>query len=144
MGQYATMRRRYAARVFGAAGILNIALGTSGFLAPAFTARLMGIALPESLLFMDLAMWLVLVLGVGYWLTALNPERNRDLMLIGGVGKLLVLPLMLAAWRRGDVGVAGVAAGAVDLVLALLFFDVMRRTGLPRTGQGLPLSGMTR
>jgi hypothetical protein len=138
------MRRRYAARVFGAAAVLNIALGTSAFLAPGPTARLMGIALPESLLFMDLAMWLVLVLGIGYALTALNPERNRDLMLIGGVGKLLVLPLTLAAWRRGEIGVSGVGGGAVDLVFALLFFDVMRRTGLPRAGPGMTLTGLTR
>ena len=67
------------------------------------------------------------MLGLGYWLTAANPERNRDLMLVGAIGKLFVLPIMLAAWRRGDVGGSGVAAGAVDLVFALLFLDVMRR-----------------
>ena len=127
------MRTRYAARVFATAGIFNIVLGTSAFLAPLATIRLMGIGRPQSPLFMDLAMWLVLVLGIGYCLTALNPERNRDLMLVGGVGKILVLPLMLSAWRRGDIGLSGVVAGSVDFVFALLFFDVMRRTGLPRT-----------
>jgi len=126
------MRTRYAARVFGTAGIFNIALGASAFLAPSVMARLMGIGLPDNPLFMDIAMWLIVVLGVGYCLTALNPERNRDLMLVGGVGKLLVLPLMLAAWQRGNIGVSGVAAGSVDFVFALLFFDVMRRFGSPR------------
>ena len=128
------MRTRYASRVFAAAGFFNIVVGTSMFLAPLLTTRLLGIAPPESFLFMDLASWLILVLGVGYCLTALNPERNRDLMLVGAVGKLMVLPLMLAAWRRGQVGLPGVAAGAGDLVFALLFLDVMRRTKAPRTG----------
>jgi hypothetical protein len=126
------MRTRYAARVFGTAGLFNVVVGMSVFLAPVATARLLGITLPESPLFMHLAMWLVLVLGIGYWLTALHPERNRDLMLVGGVGKLIVLPLMLSAWRRGDVGASAVLAGAGDLVFALLFFDVMRRTARPR------------
>ncbi|HYR95703.1 MAG TPA: hypothetical protein VEM57_03160 [Candidatus Binatus sp.] len=130
------MRTRYAARVFGAAGIFNIALGTAAFVAPDLTARLLGIALPQSPLFMDLSMWLVLVLGVGYCLTAINPDRNRDLMLISGLGKLFVLPLMLSAWRRGDIGLSGVAAGSVDFALALLFFDVRRRLKTARTSAG--------
>jgi hypothetical protein len=124
---------RYASRVFAAAGIFNIVVGASGFVAPLVTARMMSIGLPENPLFMDMAMWLVLVLGIGYCLTALNPERNGDLMLVGGVGKLLVLPIMLAAWRRGHVGISGVLAGSVDFVFALLFFDVWRRVGLART-----------
>ena len=123
------MQTRYATRIFAAAGIFNIVVGTSAFLAPALTARLMGFDPPQNPLFLHLAMWLVAVLGVGYCLAARNPERNRDLMVIGAVGKLLILPLMLAAWRRGDVGFAGVAAGSGDFVFALLFFDVIRRMG---------------
>ena len=127
------MRTRYARRVFAAAGFFNIVVGTSMFLAPLLTMRLLGIARPQSPLFMDMASWLILVLGTGYCLTALNPERNRDLMLVGAIGKLLVLPLMLTAWRRGEVGLSGVVAGSADLVFALLFFDVMRRMKGPRT-----------
>ena len=127
---------RYASRIFATAGIFNIVVGAVTFLAPLTAAELLGAAPPESTLFVKLAGWLVLVLGVGYGLTALHPERNRDLMLIGGIGKLLVLPLMISAWRRGDVGFAGVTAGAGDFVLALLFFDVLRRMSGARTYEG--------
>ena len=124
---------RYAQTVFAVAGFFNIVVGMVTFLAPVTTADLLGIARPENTLFMEMAGWLIVVLGLGYCLTALNPGRNRDLMLIGGLGKLLVLPLMVFTWRRGDVGLAGVAAGFGDLALALLFFDVMRRMSPPRT-----------
>ena len=123
---------RYATRVFASAGVFNIAVGASGLVAPLVVAGLLGIEPPENRLFMNLAFWLILILGVGYCLTALRPERNRDLMLVGAVGKLLVLPLILLEWRRGHVGASGVAAGGGDFVLALLFFDVLRRMGATR------------
>ena len=66
----------------------------------------------------------------GYCLVALHPERNRDLMRIGALGKLLVLPIVVLAWRRGDASGAGVVASSGDLVLALLFLDVLRRPPL--------------
>lgn len=119
--------KRYAARVFWTAGIFNIAVGASGFLVPDLTAQLMGIPRPANPVFMQMTSWLVLVFGIGYCLVARRPERNRDLMLVGIVGKLLVLPLMVAAWRRGDVQGGAVAASAADLVFAGLFFDVRRR-----------------
>src|SRR5439155_205893 len=100
---------RYAGRVFGLAAIFNVGLGTSALLAPAFTARLMGIDVPDNRLFMDLAMWLVLVLGIGYGLAAAHhhpgsavalrrrwraPAANR------AVG---MTPLYPADQLRGDV-----------------------------------------
>ena len=48
------MATRYATRVFGTAGVLNVALGTSGFVAPGLLARVMGIALPENTLFLNM------------------------------------------------------------------------------------------
>lgn len=126
------MHARYATGVFLLAAIFNVGIGTMAFLAPAVTTWLMGVTLPERPLFMQLAMWMVLVLGVGYGLTARRPEQNRDLMLVGAAGKLLVLPLMLSAWGRGDAGLVGVAAGAFDGIFALLFLDVWRRTSPAR------------
>ena len=121
------MNTRYAVRVFGTAAIFNVVVGVSGLLAPSVGSRVLGVPLPENRVFLHIAMWLIAVLGVGYALVALRPARNRDLMLVGGIGKMLVLPLMLAAWRRGDVAAPGIGAGVIDFVLAVLFFDVMRR-----------------
>jgi hypothetical protein len=119
--------RRYATRVFATAGVFNVLVGGAAFLAPDVTNQLLGIARPGNPVFMYLGSWLVLVFGIGYGLTALNPERNRDLMLLGGLGKALVLPLMLWMWHRGEVGASAVAASVSDFVFALLFFDVLRR-----------------
>ena len=117
----------YASRVFAVAGVFNLLVGIGGFVAPAVTCGLLGVPLPTNRVFMQLAMWLIVVVGIGYCLVALRPERNRDLMRIGALGKLLVLPIVVLAWRRGDASGAGVVASSGDLVLALLFFDVLRR-----------------
>jgi hypothetical protein len=123
---------RYAARVFWAAAFFNVAVGATGLLAPAVTAALLGIAPPENPIFVVLASWLILALGFGYGLTARNPAGNRDLMLLGAVGKLFVLPIMILAWLRGWAGAAAIGPAAGDFVFALLFFDVRRRTPAPR------------
>jgi hypothetical protein len=121
------MTRRYAARVFWTAGIFNIVVGASGFLAPDLMAQSLGLDRPANPVFLHLTSWLVVVLGIGYCLTARAPERNQDLMLIGAIGKLFVLPMMFAAWRHGNVQFVGVVGSAADFVFALLFFDVLRR-----------------
>jgi hypothetical protein len=124
--------RAYATRVFTTAGIVNLTVGIAAFFAPFVTARMMGLERLSDPVLMKLTGLLVAVLGIAYCLTALNPERNRDLMLVGGIGKILVLPVMLSAWLGGEIGAAGLGGGAVDFVFALLFFDVMRRTPVPR------------
>jgi len=121
------MTTRYATRVFGTAAIFNVLIGAGILLAPALGLPVMGVAPPENPIFLRLAAGLIVLLGIGYYLTARNPGRNRDLMLLGGLGKLFVLPLMLSAWRQGQVGFPAVLGGAGDLVFALLFFDIMRR-----------------
>ena len=52
-------------------------------------------------------------------------------MKLGALGKMLVLPLMLAAWSRGEIGPSGVASAGGDLAFALLCLDVPRRTRSP-------------
>ena len=126
--------RTYATRVFTAAGILNVGVGLSAFFAPLLTAQMMGLDRLGDPVLMRLVALLVAVLGLGYWLTARHPERNRDLMLMGGVGKGLVLPVMLSAWLAGEIGPAGLGGGVLDFVFALLFFDVLRRTPAPSPG----------
>lgn len=117
----------YARYVFATAGAFNLLVGIGGFVAPEMTCTTLGVPLPANRVFYHLAMWLIVVVGIGYCLTARHPERNRDLMRIGALGKLLVMPIMLLAWSRGDATGTGVVAASGDLVLALLFLDVLRR-----------------
>jgi len=118
---------RYAARVFGVAGVFNVLVGLSGLLVPDLVLSRIGIGRPENPIFVQLAFGLILLLGIGYWLVARHPERNHDLMLLGALGKLFVFPFMLWAWSQGHAGVHAVGAGFGDLVFAVLFFDVLRR-----------------
>jgi len=121
------MDARYAARVFGAAAVFNVLVGAVGLLSPSLTAKLLGIDPPHNPIFAVLASWLILVFGFGYALVARNPAGNRDLMLLGAVGKLFVLPIMIAAWLRGWAGAAAIPPAAGDFIFALLFFDARRK-----------------
>lgn len=83
---------------------------------------------PRSFLWFHLFFGLVAVLGWGYYLVAQDPQRNRNIIKLGAVGKLWVVALIVGGWWTGQLTLLTVAAVTVDFVFAVLFIDVLRRT----------------
>jgi hypothetical protein len=70
----------------------------------------------------------VIAFGIGYYLVGRETSRNRDLVKIGIVGKVLVFLLSLYHALAGDVPFAFVAAAAVDMIFAILFVEFLLHT----------------
>jgi hypothetical protein len=76
-----------------------------------------------------LSLWLlaacVAVLGLGYYWAGRDPVRNRDIVRMGVIGKLLVFLIALGHALAGRLpwGLAGPAV--VDLLFAVLFLRVL-------------------
>lgn len=72
-------------------------------------------------------MWgFILIMGIGYWMCAVNTEKHRVVLLIGGLGKLLaaVFFVMLYAMQQGRwlmIG-GGIWDGLFGILFLLLFF----------------------
>src|SRR5262245_40623543 len=79
--------------------------------------KTLGIPKPEIMLFVQLVGILVALFGVGYFLVAINPVENRNLLLLGFLSKAL-----------GSVlGIAYVSLGKLppSFLVVLFFSDVM-------------------
>ena len=86
---------------------------------------------PTETIWRYLSALLIGMYGVGYALCAINPTLNRNIIILGLIGKLFVVLLVIALYAAGDipVGIPVVASG--DLIYVILFFIFLLRT---RTG----------
>ena len=82
---------------------------------------------PESFLWFYLFMGIVAVFGLGYYWVGQDVQRNRNIIKMGVLGKLIVFALVIPAWLSGEVTLLGAASAAVDLVFTFLFIDVLMK-----------------
>ena len=114
--------------IFTAAGLFNLAVAIPMLVAPdPMFAALGATGLAHPLYTPSLA-WMIAVFGGGYLLVARDPLRNRDIALMGALGKLGFVAIVWTAAARGEapVGIAALASG--DLAWALLFLGFYRQT----------------
>ena len=83
--------------------------------------------IPESFLWFYASMGVVAVFGVGYYWVAQDVRRNRNIIKMGILGKMLVFVLIIPAWLSGEVTALTAAAATVDLVFTILFIDVLMK-----------------
>lgn len=65
--------------------------------------------------------WVIALFGVVYGWQAMEPQINRGLIAIGGLGKVGFFLLTLAYWLVGDVPGQMAANATPDLLFGLLF-----------------------
>lgn len=68
----------------------------------------------------------VLIMGIGYWMTAITPEQNRAVLFIGGAGKLVCASFWFILFAQGAgnwLMISGaVYDGVFGVLLLVLFF----------------------
>jgi len=84
--------------------------------------------IPESFLWYHLFLCLVAVYGLGYFWIGRDVIRNRAIVKMGIIGKMLVFVLLTSGWLNGVVTILTAGAGAVDLVFTVLFIRVLMKT----------------
>lgn len=80
--------------------------------------------IPESFLWYHLFLALVFVYGLGYYWIGNDPVKNRDIIKMGILGKILVFILLTGGWLKGTITIFTTGAGVADLVFAILFFRI--------------------
>ena len=86
------------------------------------------IIIPQSYLWIYLFLSLVAVYGLGYFWAGDNVIKNRAVIKMGVIGKILVFTLLTFGWLKGVITFLLVGVGVVDFVFAVLFIQVLRRT----------------
>ena len=83
---------------------------------------------PISVQFTMMVFGLIGVLAIGYGLVALDPSRNRGLVLIAAIGKPVVLAFgVYFSWAEGSAWLLIPAAGVVAFTLSFWWFLLSTR-----------------
>lgn len=116
-----------ARRLFIPAALFNFVAGGLFLLAMPWLAGPMRIELtPSALPFVHMTAGAVLLLGWGYWQVAVDPVRNRIVIVLGIIGKLAVVAIAFGHALAGNIGWGVPALTVVDFVFAILFWRFLQ------------------
>lgn len=120
----------YARVLFGSAALFNLLVALSLTLAWPWTQTLLQLDPSEgsNVLLRQVAALLILTFGIAYGMVAVNASRYRAYVLLGIVGKSLVVVAAVPVIFQGGEGQMLAALAMGDLLYVLLFADFLRRT----------------
>ena len=113
-------------RVFILAAIFNVLIGLPLLLDPAMGPKILPLP-ADDLIWPRLAGGMIFIFGIGYWIVSRDLDRNRGLVAIGAVGKLLVVLQLAIYWIKGTIGFWAFSVSLIDLVFAVLFIRFLVR-----------------
>ena len=121
-------KKKYYRYLFLIAALYNILnsvifIGISIFGVELFP--LFGVAVPPSMVWLQLSLFLILIFGIGYIIVSRDLEKNRGLVLTGALSKLTFFMIALSYFILGDVNFLIVILGGIDLILVILFIDFL-------------------
>ena len=86
---------------------------------------LFGVEIPPSMIWLQLSLILIALLGVGYIMVSRDISKNHGLVLIGSLAKLSFFLLTLIYFFLGDVSILIVLLGGIDLIMVFLFIEFL-------------------
>lgn len=84
-----------------------------------------GVEIPPSMIWLQLSLILIALLGVGYILVSRDISKNHGLVFIGGLAKLSFFLMSLLYFFIGDLNILIVLLGSVDLIMVILFMEFL-------------------
>lgn len=122
--------------LFVFAALYDIVLGAAYFvLYPTLYARF-GVTLPNHPGYVQLNALFVAIMGVGFWMVANAPARNRDMITLGALFKAAYAGIVFVYWARGMMPSMWLIWAVCDTLFLVSFLVALRalpRTELPRT-----------
>lgn len=120
---------KFWSRMFWSAAVFNfaVAIALAFFAGPFY--ELAGFDYqPTEHIWRYLAALLIGMYGIGYALAAIDAVLNRNLIILGLVGKLFVVILVIALYLAGEIPVGLPLVASGDLIYVLLFSLFLYRT----------------
>jgi hypothetical protein len=121
-------KKKYYRYLFLIAALYNILnsvifIGISIFGVDLFP--LFGVAVPPSMIWLQLSLFLILIFGIGYIFVFRDLGKNRGIVVIGGLAKLTFFIVILIYFVLGDVNILIVLLGGIDLIMVILFIEFL-------------------
>lgn len=125
-----SMRERYEKTMFFVSALWNWGASLLFLILVLVNKQLLSIVfnkIPESMLWFYIFLAAIFIFGLGYYWISTDVKRNRDIIKMGILGKILIFALFLTYTINGEVKMLGLAAGTVDLIFSVLFAEVLLR-----------------
>jgi hypothetical protein len=120
------MHLKHARTLFYVAALFNCIAVVLFYPASGMSALLGLSPAPGVGVFDQIAMAAILVFGVGYWMVARHPDRNRDLVKLGIIGKLVVVAIVAAHFLAGSANARLLLLVSCDVMFVLAFFYFLK------------------
>lgn len=121
-------KEKYYKILFIVAALYNIIISVA-FISVSVVATelfpLFGVEISPSMIFLQLSLILIALLGVGYIMVSRDISKNHGLVLIGGLAKLSFFLMSLIYYFIGDLNILIVLLGSVDLIMVILFIEFL-------------------
>jgi hypothetical protein len=120
------MTPRWIRPLFIVAALYDILLGAAYFLVyPSLYAHF-GIELPNHPGYVQLNALFVTIMGVGFWMVANAPARNRDLIALGSLFKVAYAGIVFVYWARGLMPSMWLIWAVCDTLFLVAFLAALR------------------
>jgi len=86
-----------------------------------------GVLMPNSMVWLQLSLLLILILGLGYIIVAMDISQNHGLVIIGAISKVVFCIITIIYLALGEVGIMVVLLGGVDILFVCLFVEFLLR-----------------
>src|SRR5262249_42254837 len=113
---------------FAVAALSNLAVGAAILIGADQAAARIGLIGPAAGYAVSFAGLAIAIFGVGYGLAALNPIANRDLIVMGALGKAAFVLFTSLHALAGHIPQQVYLASMGDLVFAAMFCVYLQRT----------------
>ena len=122
--------RKHWALLFLAAGLFNFCMGGPIFFAPGWSYQLayIGEADPAALRFWSDFGFAVLLIGVGYFIVAVNVDKNGGIVWLGIFAKLFDVIVLTVRWSDGLAHAIVLFPAAIDGAFVLAFVLFLRQS----------------
>jgi len=91
----------------------------------ATTFTTFGVPMPNSMIWLQLSLLLILILGLGYIIVAMDISQNHGLVIIGGISKVVFFIITVIYLGLSEVGIMVVLLGGVDILFVCLFTEFL-------------------
>lgn len=128
---------------FALAALNNLAIGSVMLAGADQAAVRIGVTGPAASYIVGFAGLVIAIFGVGYGLVALNPLRNRDLVVMGALGKAVTVLFTSLHAMAGHIPQNVYLLGMTDLIWALIFCVFLQQTRKAASTAPAPPTGST-
>jgi len=84
--------------------------------------------IPQTMLWYYCFLGAVFIFGIGYYWISKDVSRNRDIIKMGIIAKIMVFLMFFIYLFKGEITILLFLAGCVDLIFTILFVKVLVHT----------------